>query len=310
MVETPILFITFARPEYARQTWEGIKAAQPKTLYFYSNKGRAEKDGEVERNNEIRKYINEIDWKCDLHTWFREECVNAYDSIRGAVDWLFENEECGIVLEEDCVPTKAFFSFVDQMIPKFRNEPKVWCISGDNYLDKSLSGYDYFFSHYHWMYGWASWANRWHQIDWDNIDINPLIQNHKCHSLYKYKIQGYLRERQLKRTIDFVKQTKCWDYAFGYLIDINEGLTVHPAFNLIHNIGVCGENHNSKKENRVNIKPTYNSNVYIVNKTPPTICADRDYDFKVLVKVQYSPLLKIIINHIYYYILKLFKKEI
>lgn len=89
MVETPVLFVTFVRPDYARQTWEGIKATKPKTLYFYSNKGRAEKEGEVERNNEIRSYINEIDWDCDLHIFFREECVNVYGSLRGAIDWLF-----------------------------------------------------------------------------------------------------------------------------------------------------------------------------------------------------------------------------
>ena len=105
MVETPVLFVTFVRPDYARQTWEGIKATKPKTLYFYSNKGRAEKEGEVERNNEIRSYINEIDWDCDLHIFFREECVNVYDSLRGAIDWLFDNEERGIILEEDCVPS-------------------------------------------------------------------------------------------------------------------------------------------------------------------------------------------------------------
>ena len=58
MVQTPVLFITFVRPDYARQTWDGIKAAQPKKLYFYSNKGRADKEGEVNCNNEIRAYIN------------------------------------------------------------------------------------------------------------------------------------------------------------------------------------------------------------------------------------------------------------
>ena len=96
MVQTPVLFITFVRPDYARQTWNGIKAAQPKKLYFYSSKGRADKEGEVNCNNEIRAYINERDWECDLHTFFRDECVNIYDSLRGAIDWLFENEERGI----------------------------------------------------------------------------------------------------------------------------------------------------------------------------------------------------------------------
>ena len=71
MVETPVLFITFVRSGYARQTWEGIKAAKPKTLYFYSNKGRAEKEGEIERNEEIVYHHNSR--------------INAY-TVRGTRD--------------------------------------------------------------------------------------------------------------------------------------------------------------------------------------------------------------------------------
>ena len=65
MVQSPVLFITFSRPEYARQTWESIKLAQPKVLYFYSNKARADRVEEQERNDEIRSYIKEINWDCD-----------------------------------------------------------------------------------------------------------------------------------------------------------------------------------------------------------------------------------------------------
>ena len=54
VVKTPVLFITFVRPDYARKTFDSIRAAQPSKLYFYSNKGRIEKEGEIERNEEIR----------------------------------------------------------------------------------------------------------------------------------------------------------------------------------------------------------------------------------------------------------------
>ena len=100
MVNTPILFETFARVEYARKVWEAIKQAQPKKLYFYSNKGRIDRRGEIDKNNEIRSWINEIDWDCELHTWFRDECVDVYTSLRGAINWLFNNEEEGIILED------------------------------------------------------------------------------------------------------------------------------------------------------------------------------------------------------------------
>ena len=145
MVQSPVLFITFSRPEYARQTWESIKLAQPKVLYFYSNKARADRVEEQERNDEIRSYIKEINWDCDLHLFFQVEHVDIYTSLRSAISWLFNNETEGIILEEDCVPTMAFFSFCDQMLSYYRDEQKVWCISGDNYLDYSPKGKDYFF---------------------------------------------------------------------------------------------------------------------------------------------------------------------
>ena len=47
MVNTPVLFETFVRVDYARQVWEAIKVAQPKTLYFYSNKARPANAGQA-----------------------------------------------------------------------------------------------------------------------------------------------------------------------------------------------------------------------------------------------------------------------
>lgn len=41
--------------------------------------------------------------------FFREEYVDVYTSVRGAMDWVFDNEEQAIILEDDCVPSVAFF---------------------------------------------------------------------------------------------------------------------------------------------------------------------------------------------------------
>ena len=141
MVVTPVLFETFIRDDYARQVFDVIKRAKPLKLYFYSNKGRNQGD-EIEKNDRIRSWVKEIDWDCELHTFFREECVDVYTSLKGAVDWVFETEESVIVLEDDVVPTFAFFDFCDQMITKFKDDHRVWNISGDNFWN--LNHY-YFF---------------------------------------------------------------------------------------------------------------------------------------------------------------------
>ena len=279
MVETPVLFVTFVRPDYARQTWEGIKATKPKTLYFYSNKGRAEKEGEVERNNEIRSYINEIDWDCDLHIFFREECVNVYDSLRGAIDWLFDYEERGIILEEDCVPTKAFFSFVDQMIEKFKEDKRVWCISGDNIIKQNPSGYDYMFSHLHAMYGWASWRDRWRMVNWDHLYIKETIDEHIYYRLFKTKEQAKAKEKALSNMEDMLYRTKCWDYIFGLCMDQYHALTVQPKEHLVKNIGVTGQHHTKAKVSQYNCEPNPSAEEYVIAKEPPFVFADFEHDY-------------------------------
>lgn len=280
MVNTPVLFETFVRVDYARQVWDAIKVAQPKKLYFYSNKGRAEKEGEIERNDEIRSWINEIDWECELHTWFRDECVDVYTSLRGAISWLFENEESGIILEDDIVPTNAFFSFADQMIEKFRDEKKVWYISGDNFHNLNPSGYDYIFSRYHWMYGWATWRDRWEQIKWSDFDLDKITSIDYCKKLYKTKGQASNRYRQMLYFREMALQTNCWDLALGYTVDAHLGVGVFPKVHLVHNIGLSGQHHGTPKTTFVNVEPAETSPTYSIVSCQTKIDCDYEYDYQ------------------------------
>lgn len=279
MVETPVLFITFVRPDYARQTWEGIKAAKPKTLYFYSNKGRLEKDGEIERNEEIRSYVKEIDWDCDLHTWFRDECVNVYDSLRGAMDWLFDNEEQGIILEEDVVPSLAFFSFCDQMIDYYRQDRRVWYVSGDNLFNLNPKGYDYTFTHYHWMFGWATWRDRWKAVDWNNTYIDEMIEQDIYKHFFKTKKQCKERLEGKIKIKSFLEETKCWDYYFGMVCDQQNAVGVVPKRHLITNVGLTGEHHGVAKKTYVNNESSYSNPIYIIEKRPPFVFVDYEFDY-------------------------------
>ena len=129
-MDTAVLFETFARPQYARQVFDQIKKAKPKKLYFYSNKARVDRPDEVRNNEEIRSWVKEIDWDCELHTFFREEYVDVYTSVQGAMDWVFENEEQAIVLEDDCVPSVAFFEYCDFFLNKYKEDKSILLPSG------------------------------------------------------------------------------------------------------------------------------------------------------------------------------------
>lgn len=241
MVETPVLFITFVRPEYARQSWDAIKAAKPKKLYFYSNKGRAEKNGEVERNNEIRSYINEIDWDCDLHTFFRDECVDIYTSLWGAMDWLFDNEEQGIVLEEDCVASPTFFTYCDNMLKLYKDNPKVSIISGNNRMPQNNPhGVDCFLSRFGDIYGWASWSDRWHSLD-KKMRLWP--KNRLKMLRYFGFISGIWYIVWWERMYRILNRFNPWDSIFIYNNMMKGSYALVPVGNLVEDIGRYGAHH-------------------------------------------------------------------
>lgn len=245
MVETPVLYITFARPEYASQSFAAIKAAKPKKLYFYSNKARDEKPDEVKRNIEVRSFIKEIDWDCEVKTWFRYKYVDVYTSLWGAIDWLFDNEEKGIVIEEDVVASLAFFDYVDQLINKYRNDKNVWMISGNNSTPKyNPDELSYWGSRYIHIFGWASWADRWHKIDKKMIDWPKFRRSYEFRIYWDSVVAARIQRSYYDRVYNNYSTYNPWDFIFSYNMVMNKSYCILPQYNLVADVGVTGVHHN------------------------------------------------------------------
>lgn len=278
MVNSPVLFETFARPDYARQAFDAIKKAQPRTLYFYSNKARANRPDEVKRNEEVRSFIREIDWECDLHTFFREEYVDVFTSLWGSLDWFFGNVEKGIVLEEDCVASLAFFDFCDKLLPQYRNNKKIRLISGDNFTPEfSPEGYDYFFSRYMHIYGWASWSDRWKQMD-RKMDLWPKIKEAKLKTYFAHFLPSVYYKLILGGTYKKPHNTKSWDCVTLYDMIRNDEYAIVPAVNLVDNIGNIGAN--AEVDSGLRVLDKYEKDTYPIDIFPQKIRVDEYYEYR------------------------------
>lgn len=302
MVQTPVLFITFARPDYARRSWDAIKASKPKVLYFYSNKGRREISGEIERNNLIRSFINEIDWDCDLHTWFRENTVGVYESVGGAISWLFENEEKGIVLEEDCVASLAFFDYCDKLLSKFYDNDKIWLISGDNYINYKPDENDYIISRHFQSYGWATWRSRWNKLNWDLTGVEDFIFSKEFRDYWGSHRLAEYRKQKIYKQIPFLERTKCWDGIFYISMEQNHSYCVFPHTHLVTNIGVSGV-HNKAIEGIWNTEATPDNEKYCINKEPVSLEPNSNFDDYFYNSVLKSSFGYRVLGHMHFYFL-------
>jgi len=278
----PVLFITFARPEYARKTFDAIKAAKPSKLYFYSDKAHSDKPDEIDRNNQIRDFVvKETDWECELKTFFRDENAGLYASMLGAIDWVFENETQAIILEEDIVPSLAFFDFCEQLLPKFKDDFRVYYLSGTNLFENyNPNGYDYIFTRRGYYYGFATWKSRWQKVERKNIPFEEMNRYdiNRFYGLTKQQT-NYLNESEEEayRFLQTNGSNPCWDYALGFTLKKEGAFGIIPVKNLVKNIGVSGI-HSSGAISIAHNLNTSTSDKYIINNPPPFVIPDFKYD--------------------------------
>ena len=108
---TPILFLIFNRPDTTRIVFNRIREIRPERLYVAADAPREGRAKEIALCEEARRIIDDVDWPCEVKTLFRDRNLGCKQAISSALTWFFEQEERGVILEDDCLPDLSFFPF-------------------------------------------------------------------------------------------------------------------------------------------------------------------------------------------------------
>lgn len=273
---TPVLLITFNRPETTRIVFDAIRRATPKKLYIAADAPRI---GNIEDENKcatVKEIVKQVDWDCKVYYRFAELNQGCGPGPFNAISWAFENEDRLIILEDDCVPAKPFFKYCDELLERYKFDTRIWMISGNQYNEEKVTTpHSYFFSRYGHSWGWATWKRCWDSMDL-LITKYPLIidqdlyksafRTNKEVNFFQKKIESIYKDDVLKSHI--------WDFQFGFAITSNNGLCIVPKKNLVTNIGYWGEH--SQKKNRYHLRQVDDN--YEIISHPDFILIDVNYD--------------------------------
>lgn len=235
----PVLFLVFNRPEKTKQVFDRIRSVKPKYLYVAADGPRANKEGECIVCKEVRDIISKVDWDCEVKYLLREENLGCSKAIVSAIDWFFDNEEQGIILEDDCLPDTSFFTYCNELLFKYKDNNQVMIISGTN-LGNSFGSNSYFFSRYGQIWGWATWRDAWHKYERNIIENDADL-----------KFRSTREKNFWKKNFSNV----IWDVQWAiYSIWKNNGIAIIPNKNLVSNIGFGIDATNYTDENSINSK--------------------------------------------------------
>jgi hypothetical protein len=238
---TPILFMTFNRLDHTKLAFEEIRRAKPRKLFVASDGPRNAE--EKKKTDAVRKYImDNLDWKCDVKTLFREKNMGCRVACAGAVDWFFENVKLGIILEDDCVPDPSFFRFCQEMLERYKDDEKVASVIGYSAV-RTCREYSYDFSKHIRLWGWASWRRSWGNVYRKEEKYMKHVESEK----YLKKIFPNFFERVLfkKRFFDSIAgRVNTWEFPWIFGIIRADMVNITPEVNLVENIGVGEESTN------------------------------------------------------------------
>lgn len=234
---TPILFLIFNRPDTTIAVFNEIKKIKPTKLYIAADGPRQDNANDKINCLEARNIIeNQIDWDCQVKKLFRNENLGCKIAVSSAVNWFFENEEEGIIIEDDCLPGVSFFEFCRELLEYYRNDNRIMMISGDNFQSNNkLDKNSYSFVRYSYIWGWATWRRAWKYYD-VNISKFPAF---KDNTERKNVFQTRDEKEYWLSIFQNVYEGKIdtWDYQWSYALFWQNGISIIPNVNLVSNIG-------------------------------------------------------------------------
>lgn len=243
MYNTPILLIVFNRPEETKLVLTAIKKVKPKILYIASDGPRFNNTKDDLLVNQVRDICNNIDWECNVQRLYQNLNMGCSLGPRSALSWFFSKEIEGVVLEDDCLPNKDFFTYCELLLKHYRNDERVLNICGSNMGYLNENNQSYFFSRFMNMSGWATWRRSAEAIDYE-------LKSWKNTKFRKYKTYKLLRTnffdldigwyqywyQKFNLTID-KEFISWWDWQWIYYQLNSKKLSIIPNKNLVTNIG-------------------------------------------------------------------------
>lgn len=243
-LKTAVLFLVFNRPDTTARVFKAIRQAKPPRLYVAADGARNNKIGETEKVQAVREYIlQNIDWDCEVKTLFREDNLGCKYAVSGAISWFFENEEQGIILEDDCLPSQSFFWFCEEMLNRYQKDKSIYHIGG--YTLQSSSNYTYRFSRLVPIWGWATWRRAWKKYDINMMEFDLDSSIYNCFGKYSKDVQNTFRNH-------LVGDVDTWDTQWAFSCVRDKAKTVIPSVSLIKNIGFNEDATHTTKKDKIN----------------------------------------------------------
>ena len=250
MSYAPIIIFVYNRADHFIETYNALvacKEAKESELFIFSD--GAKNDAGKDKVNEVRAAVAAIKDAGDFKSvTVTESPVNKglAASVIAGVTQVINKYGKAIVVEDDCKVSPFFLGYMNQALDYYESNKKIGSIAGYTPMIDLPANYskDVFAAYRSCSWTWATWKDRWGDVDWELKDMKDFYNSPKLIS--RLNANGSDRFMRLYR------QTKgngsSWSVRFGAHLVKNNLLTVYPRYSYNSNIGCDESGVHSKSE--------------------------------------------------------------
>ncbi|WP_310962209.1 hypothetical protein [Nocardioides terrisoli] len=242
--------ICYNRPDLVRRVVSAVREAAPEELFVVADGPRVGDAEDARRCAQVRAALeDEIDWPCTVRRRYAEKNSGVEQTVELGLDWVFEQVDRAVVLEDDCVPDPTFFRFCAELLDRHADDERVMMVSGQMFvIDPSrFAGASYAFTTFSITWGWATWSRAWQRHrglfprDYetvfpgaDSVDAAWRVEPARPtgNSLVTRAGGRYFAEVAAAKEHEFG-----WDSQWFLTQVALDALAITPAINLVHNAG-------------------------------------------------------------------------
>lgn len=264
-MKTPILLITFNRPEHTRKVLTEILKQEPLELYVCQDGAREGNENDRIKCQGVRDVIKELTSsyavahkEFTFHTLYQKENHGCGPGPATGITWFFEHVEKGIIIEDDCILSAAGFRFYEELLEQYKDDDRISAITATNlHLKWRSKRSSYLFS----TVGsgtlgcWASWARAWKKFDyyikaWQQPEMREqLRKNFEREEYYEYYAGIFDSCSE--------PQNHMWDYQWFFAKMLANTYTIVASLNQVSNIGFDSEGTHTQETCRLANFPLY-----------------------------------------------------
>ncbi len=230
----PVALFCFKRPVLTAKIFSSICEYQPKALHIFLDAARPDVPGETQLVEEVKAIFEGDNRTFPIVRHFAERNLGIQGSFHKGLLAMAQAHENFIVLEDDCLPNKDFFNFLEDGINYFDSNCSVGMVQGSNLnsFSRNMHARGYLSSRMK-IWGWGTWRDRVVGFDpsakpWLKEDANQILKRAGWNLFERKRFLGALES---------IDELGTWDYQWVYHLLRQDKYSLAPVGNFIVNLG-------------------------------------------------------------------------